>query len=728
MNEIAYPQAAGDAWTGRRPPARTLLAVLLAATCGMAPEAPADTLGTGACISEGGDAAPVGRQPSVNTTGGPVDGSGTFSLVAGCNASGNNGFGVTVHGARAAVDGQGGVAVGYGSAAGQWAVATGAESIASGVGAVATGAGSVSSGRNAVAIGGAGGADDTKLLPLEQATLASGEGAIAIGANAERGAQATGGNAIALGGESHAAGQQAVAIGQQSNASGSMAVAVGHLAQASGESSVALGDRSVAEGLNASALSSYATAQGWKATAVGHGSSAVGEHALAVGINNTAKADRAAVLGILSTASATSALALGDTAKASAASAIAMGTAAEAGGERSLALGAGASAEAADSVALGAGSQATRGAQEDYAGAFVGQSGSSGEVNLGGRQLTGVAAGSEDEDAANVAQLRASFQQSVAAAQRYTDAGVAQAKAHADKGVVEAKAHADKEVAGAIALAEQGLAVVGGEVEQLRRGADGVFRVSQDDARPARADGMRATAGGAGAEAAGDAALALGHGARASGAGSVALGADAIATRERTVSVGAPGHERTISHLADGVEASDAATVRQLDGVRDRAVQYDRAPDGSIDYTAVTLGRDAPVALGNLAPGSRADDAVNLAQLQASAAATLDSANAYADARVDPLRQDLWRLERRVDDIERRMDAGIAAAMGLKQAPAVSGRTTYYVGAGTWRGQQAGGLSLRRTADNGRWSLEGGVSGNREGVGGYLGVSGVLGR
>ena len=170
------------------------------------------------------------------------------------------------------------------------------------------------------------------------------------------------------------------------------------------------------------------------------------------------------------------------------------------------------------------------------------------------------------------------------------------------------------------------------------------------------------------------------------------------------------------------LEIAEGKPLSEVDGIN-----Y-RAPDGSIDYTAVTLGRDAPVALGNLAPGSRADDAVNLAQLQASAAATLDSANAYADARVDPLRQDLWRLERRVDDIERRMDAGIAAAMGLKQAPAVSGRTTYYVGAGTWRGQQAGGLSLRRTADNGRWSLEGGVSGNREGVGGYLGVSGVLGR
>ncbi|MDF3939682.1 YadA-like family protein, partial [Achromobacter denitrificans] len=63
---------------------------------------------------------------------------------------------------------------------------------------------------------------------------------------------------------------------------------------------------------------------------------------------------------------------------------------------------------AGNSVALGAGSSAARGAQEGYEAYGLAQpQGSAGEVNVGGRQITGVAAGSEDTDAANVGQLRA---------------------------------------------------------------------------------------------------------------------------------------------------------------------------------------------------------------------------------------------------------------------------------------------------------------------------------
>ncbi|PTN43686.1 hypothetical protein DAI43_33230, partial [Achromobacter xylosoxidans] len=63
---------------------------------------------------------------------------------------------------------------------------------------------------------------------------------------------------------------------------------------------------------------------------------------------------------------------------------------------------------AGNSVALGAGSSAARGAQENYEAYGMAQPQSStGEVNVGGRQMTGVAAGSEDTDAVNVGQLRA---------------------------------------------------------------------------------------------------------------------------------------------------------------------------------------------------------------------------------------------------------------------------------------------------------------------------------
>jgi autotransporter adhesin len=75
---------------------------------------------------------------------------------------------------------------------------------------------------------------------------------------------------------------------------------------------------------------------------------------------------------------------------------------------QSVAVGAGAVASAGNSVALGAGSSAARGAQENYEAYGMAQPQSStGEVNVGGRQMTGVAAGSEDTDAVNVGQLRA---------------------------------------------------------------------------------------------------------------------------------------------------------------------------------------------------------------------------------------------------------------------------------------------------------------------------------
>lgn len=79
-------------------------------------------------------------------------------------------------------------------------------------------------------------------------------------------------------------------------------------------------------------------------------------------------------------------------------------------GSNNMALGSGAKA-VQGSVALGAGSQAVRGASQEYvAYGLDGVHRSQGEVNLGGRQLTGLAPGSEETDAVNVAQLRAASQ------------------------------------------------------------------------------------------------------------------------------------------------------------------------------------------------------------------------------------------------------------------------------------------------------------------------------
>lgn len=93
-----------------------------------------------------------------------------------------------------------------------------------------------------------------------------------------------------------------------------------------------------------------------------------------------------------------------------AAGAIAIGlgsaVAADAGG--SVALGAGASASAGNSVALGAASATLRGAQSGYlAFGLDAPATSAGEVNVGNRTLTGLAAGQLAGDAVNVEQLAA---------------------------------------------------------------------------------------------------------------------------------------------------------------------------------------------------------------------------------------------------------------------------------------------------------------------------------
>src|SRR5699024_3037307 len=81
---------------------------------------------------------------------------------------------------------------------------------------------------------------------------------------------------------------------------------------------------------------------------------------------------------------------------------------ADASGEDGIAIGNGATADKDNSIALGAGSATTVGAQTDYtAYALKDKQTSLGEVNVGNRKITGVAAGSAASDAVNVAQLEA---------------------------------------------------------------------------------------------------------------------------------------------------------------------------------------------------------------------------------------------------------------------------------------------------------------------------------
>ena len=73
------------------------------------------------------------------------------------------------------------------------------------------------------------------------------------------------------------------------------------------------------------------------------------------------------------------------------------------------------------------------------------------------------------------------------------------------------------------------------------------------------------------------------------------------------------------------------------------------------------------------------------------------------------------------------MSGRIAAAMALEAAPYIPHKLTYYAGFGYSGGQTAFGVSLRKTSDNGRWSISGGVSGSvKGGVNARIGVTGII--
>ena len=81
----------------------------------------------------------------------------------------------------------------------------------------------------------------------------------------------------------------------------------------------------------------------------------------------------------------------------------------------------------------------------------------------------------------------------------------------------------------------------------------------------------------------------------------------------------------------------------------------------------------------------------------------------------------------RISNLEDDLSAGIAATAALENAPYVPGKWTYAAGAAYYNDQSAIGVTLRRTADNGRWSLNGGVAGGTSGSPLFrIGVSGVI--
>lgn len=85
------------------------------------------------------------------------------------------------------------------------------------------------------------------------------------------------------------------------------------------------------------------------------------------------------------------------------------------------------------------------------------------------------------------------------------------------------------------------------------------------------------------------------------------------------------------------------------------------------------------------------------------------------------------RVENNLNNLDKKLSARVAAAVALEAAPYIPRKFTYYVGTGYSGGQAALAASFRKTSDNGRWSVTGGIAGF--GVGGVtarIGFTGII--
>ena len=345
--------------------------------------------------------------------------------------------------------------------------ATGTDAIAIGPSAVSNAVGSVALGKDAkangdftVALGGGnwqfkgaqangvgttalGSSTKTKVGTNYQTAIGFGattsaESALALGYNAAASAQ----NAIALGRSASSDGQDAVALGSSSQAKGDSGLAIGNGAQANSNSVISLGYQAN----NGASNNTYGVAIGWAAGMQSNGLNNVGVGTNAgrqvIGNNNTSLGNGAGniantkiytsesimlgtgakVVGSSATKSIDNVIAIGKNTSGSASSAIAVGINAGSSAENGVAIGPNSNTSAYNGIALGSFSEASTKASvsgynvntnrtDKYAGLTdIALTSKLGAVSVGNstmtRQITGVAAGTNDTDAVNIAQLK----------------------------------------------------------------------------------------------------------------------------------------------------------------------------------------------------------------------------------------------------------------------------------------------------------------------------------
>ena len=251
----------------------------------------------------------------------------------------------------------------------------------------------------AIAIGSHAETTANNAISLGWNALGSGDSSIAIGAavtqnGVDIGVKSSGAYSLAAVSLSEASGEKSIAVGYSAKAKGEASISIGKDSKTEDQNAIAIGIDSYAKTMDSIAIGNTAKATGLVSTALGARAEALGTSAVAVGINAKAKKDQATALGFNAQANEENSLALGYGATSSKASGVALGY-----------------LSTADTAAGVAGYNANTGRSDTY-NALSGTALTStlGAVSVGNssntRQITGVAAGTADTDAVNVAQLK----------------------------------------------------------------------------------------------------------------------------------------------------------------------------------------------------------------------------------------------------------------------------------------------------------------------------------
>ena len=284
----------------------------------------------------------------------------------------------------------------YSSATGTSASAMGVYTNATGAGSFAAGYNNNAKGQNSVAIGSENTSHVADTVTLGQFNNAKTMGGISIGKNnltdstnggRNFAATADENSQIAIGRDNEATHLDTIAIGRETKASGSGATVIGARAEASGNNAIAIGQsgkdspKVIAKGVNSIAIGMQSQTEGESGVAVGAGTRANGQYGVAVGHVAKANVTRGTALGDVAEANIAEGVALGASSVTTTDKGVVGYNPSDPHERKYSPLTGNVKTATTAAVSIGNGSTLTR-------------------------QLTGLAAGTADTDAVNVAQLK----------------------------------------------------------------------------------------------------------------------------------------------------------------------------------------------------------------------------------------------------------------------------------------------------------------------------------